>query len=176
MSTVILFLAFGIVAFLGFVATRPDSFKLQRAIDIKAAPDKIYGFLNDFHPEGWGRWSPWEGLDPDLQRTYSGPKVGEGSVYGWEGNNKVGSGRMEILEASVPSDLKIKLDFFKPFRASNLAEFMLLPDGNVTRVIWTMSGPTPYVSKLMGVFISMDKMVGKDFEKGLEQLKAASEA
>jgi hypothetical protein len=176
MSTVIGLVVLGIIAFLGFVATRPDSFKLQRAIDIKAPPEKIYGFLQDFHPDGWGKWSPWEGIDPDLQRSYSGPQAGEGAAYAWEGNNKVGSGRMEILEASAPSDLKIKLDFFKPFRASNLTEFMLLPDGNVTRVIWVMSGPMPYISKLMGVFISMDKMVGKDFDKGLAQLKAVSEA
>jgi hypothetical protein len=176
MTTVIITLVFLLIAFLAFVATRPDSFRLQRAIDIKAPPEKIYGYLADFHPEGWGKWSPWEGLDPDLQRTYSGPAAGEGSVYAWEGNKKVGTGRMEILETTVPSDLKIKLDFFKPFRASNITEFMVLPEDGVTRVIWVMSGPSPYMSKLMGVFISMDKMVGKDFEKGLAQLKAVSEA
>jgi Polyketide cyclase / dehydrase and lipid transport len=176
MSTVIIMIVFLLVAFLGFVATRPDSFRLQRAVDIKAPPEKIYGYLADFHPEGWGKWSPWEGLDPDLKRSFSGPKSGEGSVYAWEGNKNVGSGRMEILETTAPSDLKIKLDFIAPFKASNITEFMVLPDGDLTRVIWVMSGPMPFISKLMSVFISMDKMVGKDFEKGLAQLKAVAEA
>lgn len=162
-----------VLVVLGLALAQPDSFKVQRSATIKAPPAKIMGYLNDFHQ--WGAWSPWEKLDPNMQRNFSGPASGVGAVYGWTGNDEVGQGRMEITENAVPSKLVIKLDFIKPFESSNRTEFDLQPEGDATRVTWTMSGPSAFITKLMGVFFSMDKMVGKDFEKGLAQLKAAAE-
>ena len=161
-----------IALLMAYAATRPDSFRVERSVTIKAPPEKAFALINDFHQ--WGAWSPWEHMDTDLQRNYSGPASGVGAVYHWEGK-KTGVGRMEIVETSAPSLVKIKLDFFKPFEAHNTAEFTLLPQGDSTTVTWAMYGPSPYMSKLMGIFFSIDKMVGKDFEAGLEKMKAAAE-
>jgi hypothetical protein len=114
-------------------------------------------------------------MDPSMKRTFNGPANGKGSVYEWEGNSKVGQGRMEITDASAPSQVTIKLDFIKPFEGHNVAEFVLEPKGDSTNVTWTMRGPSPYIAKLMSVFFSMDSMIGKDFEAGLANLKAAAE-
>ena len=162
-----------LVGVLLYAATRPDSFSVQRSITIKAPPEKVFALINDFHQ--WTLWSPWEKLDPALQRTYSGAAQGEGAVYAWAGNSKAGSGRMEITSAVPASKILIKLDFIKPFEAHNTAEFTLLPNGDNTTLTWRMYGPNPYIAKLMQVFFSMDKMVGKDFETGLANLKAHAE-
>ena len=162
-----------IAAVLIFAATKPDSFSVQRATSIKAAPEKIFALLDDFH--NWGVWSPWEKMDPSMKRTFKGPANGKGSVYEWAGNSKVGQGRMEITDTSAPSQVTIKLDFIKPFEGHNVAEFVLEPKGDSTNVTWTMRGPSPYIAKLMSVFFSMDSMIGKDFEAGLANLKAAAE-
>ena len=160
-------------ALLGLAATKPDTFRVQRATSIKAPPAKVFALINDFHK--WGEWSPWEKLDPDLKRTFSGADAGKGAVYAWEGNNKVGAGRMEITEPTPPSKVLIKLDFIKPFEGHNIAEFTLEPQGDATQLTWAMYGPTPFVSKVMQVFVSMDSLIGKDFETGLANLKAAAE-
>ena len=161
-----------IVAVLAFAATRPGTFKLERAATIKAPPERILALINDFRQ--WLVWSPWEGLDPALKRSYSGAASGPGAVYGWHGNSKVGQGRMEIT-ASSSSATTIKLDFIKPFEAHNIAEFTLVPRGDSTRVTWTMRGANSYVAKLMHLFFNMDKLVGRDFERGLANLKAVAE-
>jgi uncharacterized protein YndB with AHSA1/START domain len=162
-----------LAALLVFAATKPDTFRVQRATSIKAPPEKVFVLINDLH--SWGAWSPWEKLDPTMKRTHSGAASGKGAVYAWEGSGEVGAGRMEIIEAAPPSKVKIKLDFLKPFEAHNVAEFTLEPKGDATDVIWAMYGPNPYISKLMSVFVSMDSMVGKSFETGLANLKAAAE-
>ena len=162
-----------IVALLIFAATKPDTFRLQRSASIKAPPERIFPLINDFR--SWGSWSPWEKMDPNLKRTYSGPANGAGAVYEWEGNKKVGKGRMEITQASPPSKVAIKLDFLKPFEAHNTAEFTLEPDGDGTNVTWAMIGQQPFLFKVMTVFMNMDKMIGKDFEAGLANLKAQTE-
>ena len=162
-----------IAGVLVFAVTRPDAFRVERSVTIKALPEKIYPYFDDFNR--WAVWSPWEKLDPAMKRTFSGPPAGKGSVYAWEGNSKVGAGRMEILESSPSSKLLIKLDFIKPFEGHNTAEYTLVPSGDTTQVTWAMYGPASYVSKLMGVFVSMDSMIGKDFEAGLANLKAAAE-
>jgi carbon monoxide dehydrogenase subunit G len=162
-----------LAAILLFAATKPDTFRVQREIGINAPPEKIFPFLNDFRR--WSAWSPWEKMDPALKRTFSGAASGQGTVYEWEGNSKVGSGRMEIVESSSPSRVRIKLDFLKPFEAHNTADFTLAAQGGVTKVSWVMDGPAPFISKVMQVFMSMDRMVGKDFEAGLANLKAAAE-
>jgi uncharacterized protein YndB with AHSA1/START domain len=162
-----------LAALLVFAATKPDTFRVQRATSIKAPPEKVFVLINDLH--SWGAWSPWEKLDPAMKRTHSGAASGKGAVYAWEGSGEVGAGRMEIIEAAPPSKVKIKLDFLKPFEAHNIAEFTLEPKGDATEVIWAMYGPNTYLSKLIGVFVSMDSMIGKSFEAGLANLKAAAE-
>ncbi|MES2313547.1 MAG: SRPBCC family protein [Pseudomonadota bacterium] len=161
-----------IVLVLAFATTRPGTFKVERAATIKAPPERILAFINDFRQ--WVVWSPWERLDPALKRSYSGSASGPGAVYGWHGNSKVGQGRMEIM-ASSPSATTIKLDFIKPFEAHNIADFTLAPRGGSTLVTWTMHGPNPYLAKLMHLFFNMDRLVGGDFERGLANLKAAAE-
>ena len=166
-------LAIAIAIILILAAAKPDRFSVQRATTVKAPPEKIFSLINDFHQ--WGAWSPYENKDPAMKRSYSGAASGEGAVYAWEGNKNVGSGRMEILDSSAPSKIAIKLDFLVPFEAHNTAEFTMLPQGDATNVTWLMHGPLPYMGKIMHVFINMDRMVGKDFEIGLANLKRLTE-
>ena len=161
-----------IVGVLAFAATKPDTFRFERATTINATPEKIRPLLNDFHR--WGEWSPWEKLDPQMKRSYSGPTQGKGAVYEWKGDGAVGAGRMEILE-STPSLVTIKLDFLEPMQTTNTTTFQLNPSATNTKVVWAMEGPMPYVSKLMTVFVSMESLLSKDFEQGLTELKAAAE-
>jgi hypothetical protein len=161
-----------LVALLLFAATRPDSFSVERRIVIKAPAEKIQPLLADFHR--WSDWSPWEKLDPAMKRSFGGAPAGVGATYGWQGNKDVGSGRMEV-KSVAPDKVSIQLDFIEPFEGHNTADFMLAPKDGGTEVRWLMFGPAPFVTKLMGVFVSMDSMIGKDFEKGLAQLKMAAE-
>jgi uncharacterized protein YndB with AHSA1/START domain len=150
-----------------------DTYTVARASTVNAPAATVYENIADFHR--WTQWSPWEGLDPAMRRTYSGPDSGPGTIYEWSGNRKAGEGRMEITDAVEPSRIEIALEFLKPFKSSSTTTFELEPVGDTTRVTWTMVGPKTFVTKVMGLFKSMDKMIGPDFEKGLEQLKAASE-
>lgn len=155
-----------------FALTKPDAFRIERSITIKAPPEKVSAYLTDF--KQWAAWSPWEEKDPAMKRTYSGTATGKGAVYGWEGNKNVGTGRMEILDVQ-PQKVSIKLDFLAPFEAHNTAEFTLQAQGDSTQLTWAMFGPSNYMSKVMSVVMSMEKMVGPDFEAGLGKLKAAAE-
>src|SRR6266480_1840280 len=166
-------LAIAIAILLILASTKPDTFTVRRATTVKAPPERIFPLINDFHQ--WGTWSPYEAKDPAMKRTYSGTASGKGAVYAWQGNKNVGSGRMEILDSSVPSKITIKLDFFKPFEGHNTAEFTMLPQGDVTNVTWTMHGPAVFMSKLMQVFMNLDHMIGRDFEVGLANLKKLAE-
>ena len=166
-------LAVAIAIVLILAAAKPARFSVQRATTVKAPPDAIFPLINDFHQ--WGSWSPYENKDPAMKRSYSGAASGRGAVYGWEGNKNVGSGRMEILDTSVPTKIVIKLDFFTPLEGHNTAEFTMLPQGDVTNLNWLMHGPAPFMSKLMQVFMNLDKMIGKDFEVGLANLKRLTE-
>lgn len=163
-----------IVGVLGYAATKPGAFRVDRATEIKAPQEKVYRLIDDFHH--WEVWSPWEKLDPTMKKTFSGAPSGTGAGYAWEGNGKVGVGRMEITNAASPSRVTIKLDFLKPFEAHNTAEFTLEPKGDSTKVTWAMHGTQPFMAKVMSVVINMDKMIGKDFETGLANMKAAAEA
>ena len=156
-----------------YAATKPDSFTVKRSATIKAPPERIFALIEDLH--GWGAWSPYENKDPAMKRSFSGAAMGKGAVYEWEGNKNVGQGRMEILEATAPSKIVIKLDFLKPFEGHNTAEFTMSPQGDNTTVTWAMYGPSPYVAKVMGTVINMDRMIGTDFEAGLANLKAVAE-
>ena len=162
-----------IAAVLIFATTRPSAFRIERSASIKAPPAKIFALLDDFHQ--WEPWSPWEKIDPAVKRVYIGAASGKGAVYEWSGNNDVGQGRMEIIESLPPSKLVIKIDFIKPFAAHNTVEFTLTPQGDATTVTQAMFGPTPYISKLMGLFFNMDKMVGQKYEEGFVSLKAITE-
>jgi hypothetical protein len=162
-----------VVVVLVLAARKPDHFRVQRSASIDAPPERIFPLINDFHR--WGAWSPWEHKDPDMKRTFGGAGSGRGSIYEWAGNSNVGSGRMEIVESSAPSKVAIKLDFLKPFEAHNIATFTMEPAGGATNVTWVMDGPTPFVGKIMHVFLDMDRMVGTDFEAGLANLKTAAE-
>jgi len=156
-----------------YAATRPDTFGIERSATIKASPEKIFAHVNEL--KAWTAWSPWEKIDPALKRTYSGPQSGKGAAYAWEGNKDVGVGRMEIAESVAPSKITMKLDFLKPFEAHNTAEFTFVRQGDATTVTWAMSGPSPYLSKLMGLVFNMDRMVGGQFETGLANLKSITE-
>jgi hypothetical protein len=161
-----------IVVLLGYAATKPNTKSYARSARINAPPEKIASLISDF--KKWIVWSPWEKKDPALKRTYSGNASGVGAVYAWNGNKNIGSGRMEILE-STPAKIRIKLDFFTPFKASNMAEFTFTPQGGATDVNWVMTGENLFIGKVMSIFINMDKMIGKDFEAGLADMKAAAE-
>lgn len=171
--TIVVVLAVVIGGLLAFAATRPDTFQVQRSATLAAPAERIFPYLNDFHQ--WGAWSPWEKIDPDLKRTFSGAEQGTGAIYEWVGNKNVGQGRMEILESAAPSRLRIQLDFIKPFEAHNITSFALAPADGGTRVNWVMDGNHNFMSKVMCIFMDMDKMVGKDFEKGLANLKSVTE-
>jgi hypothetical protein len=177
MKKVLLIILGLVVAFVAIVliiaSTKPNSFQVKRTVSIQAKPEMIYPFIVDFHK--WNAWSPFDKLDPDMKRIFSGPESGEGSMYSWNGNKKAGAGAMEIEKADVPSKVTIKLDFLKPFKSQNMIEFSLVPNGELTDVTWAMYGPSPFMSKVMQVFISMDKMVGKDFETGLHNIKVVAE-
>jgi uncharacterized protein YndB with AHSA1/START domain len=173
LKTIGLIVAVALLALLVTAGFQPDSFRVQRATRIDAPPEKIFAYINDFHR--WESWSPYEKLDPDMKRSFSGADSGTGAVYEWAGSSKVGQGRMEITEAPAPSKVAIKLDFLKPFEAHNVATFTLEPQGGATNVTWAMDGPTPYMAKVIHLFVSMDRMVGRDFETGLSNLKAVAE-
>jgi len=173
MVLIVLLVVVLIAGFLAYVATRPDSFRWERSTTIDAPAETIYAQIVNFH--NWLNWSPWEGLDPNLKRTYSGPESGVGASYAWSGNGKAGSGSMDISVATPFSKVVVPLHFTAPFKAENTAEFTLAPEGSGTRVTWAMYGPSPFISKLFIVVMNADSFMGKTFHKGLASLKAVSE-
>jgi uncharacterized protein YndB with AHSA1/START domain len=174
LKKILLVLLAAIAAMLLYAATKPDTFHVMRKTMIAAPPEKIYPMINDFHH--WSEWSPWEKLDPAMTRTFEGPESGTGAIYAWRGNQDVGEGRMEIVDSTAPEKIVIKLDFIAPIEGHNTAEFVLrhAPSGK-TEVIWLMHGPSPYMTKVMDTLIGMDRMIGKDFETGLANMKTIAE-
>jgi len=170
---VVIVVAVIVAAFLIFVGLQPAGFRITRSVTISAPPETVFAQVNDFHK--WGAWSPWEKLDPAMKKTYSGNPSGYDAKYEWTGNSKVGEGRMVITESRPNELINIRLEFLKPFAATNMAEFTFKPQGNQTVVTWSMSGNNNFMSKAFGLFMNMDKMIGGDFEKGLAQLKTVSE-
>lgn len=162
-----------IAVLLFVVATRPASFRVQRSIRINAAREELFAYVSDFR--NFDDWSPWAALDPAMRKSFSGAQSGQGAVYEWQGNSKVGQGRMEIIDAVEPARVVIKLDFLKPFTAHNTAEYLLTASGEGTEFSWVMHGPNSFMSKLMSLYFSMDKMVGAQFEQGLASLKTLAE-
>ena len=155
-----------------FVASRPNTFRIERATTIKAPPEKIFPLINDLH--GFNTWNPVAKVDPDMKLSYSGPQAGRGAAYAWE-SRKMGVGSMEIVDTAPPSKVVLKLDFVKPFAGSNVVEFTLQPKGDSTDVTWEMRGPMAFIPKIMNLFVSTDKMVGGQFETGLADMKAVAE-
>lgn len=172
-ATILIILAVIVAAVLIYAATRPNDFVVSRSASIKAPAEAIFPLINDFRR--WPEWSPFEKLDPQMQRTLSGAESGKGAAYAWEGNSKAGKGRMEITGSAPSSQVALKLDFEKPFRASNSVDFSLAPSGEGTTVTWAMRGARPFIAKLMGLFMNFDNLIGKDFEAGLDNLRRATE-
>ena len=148
------------------------TFHVSRETTVAAPPERLHDLINDFHE--WQKWSPWEGLDPAMDRAYAGPASGVGATYAWKGNRQAGEGRMEIIE-SEPQRIGVDLLFAAPMKAHNRVDFTLTPTADGTKVTWAMSGPQNIVMRVMSKFWSMEKMIGPDFEKGLGQLKRAAE-
>jgi uncharacterized protein YndB with AHSA1/START domain len=162
-----------IVIFAIVVATRPAAFRVERSVTIAAPPRAVFEQVNDFR--AWTAWSPWEKIDPNLKRTYGGPPAGVGTTYAWVGNKQVGEGRMTIEKSDAPSTITIKLEFLKPFAATNVATFTFTPTADGTRVTWAMDGRKNFMMKGFTLFMDMDQMVGGDFERGLAALKTVAE-
>ncbi len=163
-------MAIVVLGFVGLVAMQPSEFQITRSVKIAAPPEAIFSQINDFHK--WPAWSPWEALDPDMQRTYSGATAGEGAIYGWTSNHPhVGEGRMTITESRPGELIAIKLEFIKPHAGICPTEFKFTPDGYRTKVTWTMSGKSDFMHKAVQLFMNMDKLIGGEFEKGLAKLK-----
>jgi hypothetical protein len=149
------------------------SYSVARTVTVKAPASRVHELVNDFHR--WTAWSPWEDLDPDLERTYSGPDEGVGAHYAWKGNRKAGAGSMEITESSA-EDIAVALEFLKPFKSTSTTVFTFVPAGETTEVTWQMTGDQKGLMAVFGKVMSMDKLIGPDFEKGLARLKAAAES
>jgi len=162
-----------VVVFVVFVALQPADFRVERSATMRGAAPTAFAQVNDL--QNWRKWSPWEKIDPELRRSYEGPKAGTGAIYAWQGNKDVGEGRMTITDSRPGELVRIKLEFFKPFAATNTTEFRFKPDGDNTAVTWTMTGQNNFLAKAMCLFVDMDKMIGGMFEQGLKQMKAVVE-
>ena len=170
---VLLVVVIAVVGVLALAATKPNTYHVTRNATIAASPAAVFAQVNDFRR--WETWSPWEKLDPTMKRTFSGPETGKDAGYAWLGNDKVGEGRMTILESEPDSRIGIRLDFIKPFEETCQVGFTFASAGEGTNVTWTMDGNHNYMSKVMCVFMDMEKMIGTDYEKGLAQLKTVAE-
>lgn len=171
--TVFALIAALIAGVLLYAHSRPDHSEVARSIQIQAAPQKIFPFIEDLRL--MGAWSPFEKLDPTMKRTFSGAARGTGAVYEWVGNDKIGAGRMEIIDSSPAARVIVELDFLRPIKANSIAEFSLKPVRGGTEVCWEMDGQRPYLVKLIGLFFNLEEMNGRAFEAGLATLKALVE-
>ncbi len=156
-----------------YASTKPDNFSVQRTVSIKAPPEKIFPLINSLR--GFNAWDPFSKKDPAIKIVHSGPDSGNGAKYAWEGNRQVGSGRVEIVDATPPSSVNMKLDMLTPMEAHNDVQITLEPKGDTTRVTWSMKGRSPYIAKVMDTVFGMDRMVGREFEAGLANLKELAE-
>ncbi len=171
---VLLAFVLALIVVAAYVQTRPATYLVTRTTSIAMPPATVFGFVNDFH--NWTQWSPWAKLDPQMKETYEGPASGVGAVYKWSGNDKAGAGVMTIVESKPGQSVSINLAFTKPYESSSVVKLEMSPEGAGSAVTWTMSGENNFLLKAMSTFVTMDQMVGKDFEKGLAQLKSAAEA
>lgn len=173
LKTILALLTVAVVLVLGLAAMSPNSIHIERQIAIKSTPDAVFDMLNDFRQ--WTKWSPWDALDPQMKRSYAGPANGKGAIFEWDGNKQVGAGRMQIIESSPYAKLLIQQDFTRPYVTRNSIEFSLQNKGDDTIVVWSMHMPAPFLSKVMQLFVSFDREIGNDFDKGLTNLKRVVE-
>lgn len=157
-----------------FVATRPAEYRITRTVAMAAPAAVVFAQVDDFHK--WAAWSPWEKIDPAFKKTFEGAAAGTGAIYSWVGNSKVGAGRMTIMESRPGEFIRIKLEFLKPFKATNNTEYTFKSEGSKTVVTWSMTGHNNFIFKAARLFMNMDKMLGSQFEQGLAQMKSVSEA
>jgi hypothetical protein len=174
MIPILLALALIAVLFVVIIAGRPDEFIVLRSIKIAAPPEKVFPHVNNLHK--WEAWSPWAKLDPDAKNSFAGADFGTGATMSWSGNKKIGEGRMTITQSKEYESIRFKLEFIRPFKATNTAEFSFRPEGTQTVVTWTMTGKNNFFFKVFGLFMNCDDMVGKDFDKGLAAMKSVAEA
>lgn len=174
LNIILIALAVVVVLFIVVVATRPADFRVTRTGRISAPADVVFANVNTLR--NWEAWSPWAKMDPNAKSTYTGPESGPGSSMAWSGNNKVGEGRMTIMDVKPTEVIHLKLEFLRPMKATHMAEFLFKADGNQTTVTWSMSGKNNFMGKAFSVFVNCDKMIGRDFEKGLASLNSASQA
>jgi hypothetical protein len=169
-----LVITLAVIAVLSIAATRPATFHVERSQSMGAAPEAVFAVVNDLHR--FREWSPWQKLDPAMKVTFDGPSSGVGASYSWVGNDQVGEGRMTTTDVAPPGSLTQKLEFLKPFKSESMVHFTIVPENDGSRVTWAIDGNNNYVSKVMCLFVSMDSMMGKDFESGLANLKQVAEA
>lgn len=174
LKKIVLVLGAVVIVLVAVVATRPDTFHVERSAQVAAPPGAVFALVNDFHQ--WGQWSPWDKFDPAMKKTYSGAAAGSGAVYEWAGNKQVGRGRMTILDSRPGEQVTIKLEFIEPFPATHQAAFTFAQEGGGTRVTWSMDGRNNFFLKAMSLAGGMDKMIGGDFERGLAAMRSAAEA
>jgi hypothetical protein len=170
---ILLALAIIAILFVVIIAGVPNEFAVCRSTKISTSPEKIFPHVNDLHK--WDAWSPWARIDPNCKYNFEGPATGPGSSMAWDGNKKVGAGRMTVIDNRPSNLIRFKLEFFRPFAGTNATEFRFEPDGPQTNVKWTMTGKTNGAMKIFGLFMNCDDMVGRDFEKGLASLKSVAE-
>lgn len=173
LKTILIVVVVLMAAWLGFAATRPDTFEVQRSITVKAPPDKLFALIDNLH--NFNRWNPFLAKDPQLEASHSGPPAGPGASFAWQGNKDIGKGSMTVTRSQAPTQVLMDLHIVEPFEALNQVEFTLQPDAAATQVTWALRGPSPTISKVMGLVFNMDRMIGTDFEVGLAQLKALAE-
>jgi hypothetical protein len=174
LKRILLAVAAVVVLFAGYVALQPSTLRIERSTIVVAPPAAVFAEVNDFH--NWDAWSPWAKLDPNAKATFEGPSSGEGAIFHWAGNEEVGQGRMTLVESKPDEQIKIRVDFVKPWNGTNTSEFTFKPDGPRTIVTWASSGERGFLEKAICVFMNPDKMVGGQFEKGLASLKSVAEA
>ena len=171
---ILIVVAIIVIVFVVVVAMQPSEFRVARSATMSAPPPAVFTQVNDFHK--WEAWNPWGKIDPAMKQTYEGAPAGPGAIYTWSGNNEVGEGRMTITDSRPSELIRVKLEFFKPFAATNTAEFTFKPEGNQTLVTWSMFGEKNFMAKAIHLVMNMDKMIGGQFEKGLADMKSVVEA
>jgi len=174
LPVVLAVVAAAVVIVLIAAAMKPATFRVVRSRRMQAPAERVFPLINDFHE--WAQWSPYEKLDPAMNKTFGGAASGRGSTYAWSGNSKAGQGRMEIVESVPSSRVAIDLQFEKPWRSRMMATFTIESAADGTTVTWAMEGPSQFMGKVMGLFINMDQMIGKDFDAGLGTLRTLAEA
>ena len=163
-----------VAVFAVVVALQPSEYRIARSATVAAPAPEVFAQVNDFH--NWDAWSPWAMLDPSAKTTFEGPAAGQRAIFAWSGNDKIGEGRMTLTESRPAELVRIRVDFVKPFAGTSTSEFTFKPAGNQTAVTWAMSGHNNFIAKAMCLFVSMDKMLGGEFEKGLAKMKSSAEA